>query len=419
MGKTMAEKILAGSAKKQQVTPGEIICASVDCSMMDDMLGPRFVHKEFERLKSQIKDPSKAVIICDHYTPSATVNQADIVVFTRKWAKKYNIENYFEGVGTCHQILAENGYSVPGTLQVGTDSHTCTAGAFGCFGTGVGSTEIAAVLMTGEIWLQVPESIQILWNGSLSPGVMAKDIILKLIGDMGCDGATYQAMEFGGNTISGLPMDERMCIANMSIEAGAKAGLIPSDEITREYLKAIGHSEKYVELKADDDAVYIKTLCYNTEELVPQVACPHQVDNVHGIDEVRGIEMHRAYIGSCTGGRLHDLQAAAKILKGKRVSESCKLLVSPASQNIWLQASKMGILQTLVEAGAIILAPTCGACLGVHSGLLGKGENCVSATNRNFIGRMGSKESNIYLASPATIAASAIEGRLADAREYL
>lgn len=419
MGKTMAEKILAVSAKKQQVKPGEVICASVDCSMMDDMLGPRFVHKEFERLKSQVKNPSKTVIICDHYTPSATADQADIVVFTREWAKKYNVENYFEGVGTCHQILAENGYSIPGTLQIGTDSHTCTAGAFGCFGTGVGSTEIAAVLMTGEIWLQVPESIQILWEGKLLPGIMAKDIILKVIGDIGCGGANYQAMEFSGSTISELSMDERMCIANMSIEAGAKAGLIPSDEITRKYLESIGCIEKYVELKADDEAVYTRSLHYNAEDLIPQVACPHEVDNVHGIDELSGIEIHRAYIGSCTGGRINDLQTAAKILKGKKISKNCKLLISPASHNIWLQANKMGILQTLAESGAMILAPTCGACLGVHSGLLGKGENCVSATNRNFIGRMGSKESNIYLASPATIAASAIAGKLADAREYL
>lgn len=419
MGKTMAEKILARCSKDNKANAGDIIVAKVDCSMLDDILGPRYVDEVLKRFNSKLKDETKTVVISDHYTPSATVQQADIVTFTREWAKEYNVENYYEGIGPCHQILAEKGFSIPGTLQLGTDSHTCTAGAFGCFGTGVGSTEMAAALITGEIWLRVPESIKIWWNGELQKGVMAKDIILKTIGDIGHSGATYQAMEFDGSTIANLSMDERMCIANMTVEAGAKAGLMPSDEITKSYLDSIGRGEKYMEVKPDEDAVYVKVLTYNAEELIPQVACPHEVDNVYGIDSVKGTRMHRAYIGSCTGGRLNDLKIAAKILEGKKVSNDCKLLVSPASQSIWQQADKLGILYTLAEAGATILAPTCGACLGVHSGLLGKGENCVSATNRNFKGRMGSKESYVYLASPATIAASAIEGKLADPRDYI
>lgn len=418
MGKTMAEKILARRTN-EEVKSGNIVTVEVDCAMMDDILGPRYIGKEMDKLNAKIKDPSKVVIISDHYTPSGSIEQADIVVFTREWANKNNVENYYEGIGPCHQILAENGFSAPGTIQVGTDSHTCTAGAFGCFGTGIGSTEMVGVLTTGEIWFRVPETIKVNWEGQLPKGTMAKDLILRTIRDIGHSGATYQAIEFLGSTISNLMMDERMCISNMAIEVGAKVGLIPSDNITKAYLESIGKGDKYIEIKPDEDASYVKTLCYNGAELVPQVACPHEVDNVFDIDKVIGTRMHRAYIGSCTGGRLYDLQVAAEILEGKKVSKDCKLLVSPASQEIWKQASDMGILLKLAEAGATILAPTCGACLGVHSGLLGKGENCVSTTNRNFKGRMGSKESYVYLASPATAAASAIEGKLVDARDYL
>lgn len=418
MGKTMAEKILARRTN-EEVKAGNIVTVDVDCAMMDDILGPRYIGKEMDKLNAKLKDPSKVVIISDHYTPSGSIEQADIVVFTREWAEKNNVENYYEGIGPCHQILAENGFSAPGTIQVGTDSHTCTAGAFGCFGTGIGSTEMVGVLTTGEIWFRVPETIKVNWEGKLPKGTMAKDLILRTIRDIGHSGATYQAIEFLGSTISNLMMDERMCISNMAIEVGAKVGLIPSDNITKAYLESIGKGHKYIEITPDADANYVKTLSYNTAELVPQVACPHEVDNVFDIDKVIGTRMHRAYIGSCTGGRLYDLQVAAEILEGKKVSKDCKLLVSPASQEIWKQASDMGILLKLAEAGATILAPTCGACLGVHSGLLGKGENCVSTTNRNFKGRMGSKESYVYLASPATAAASAIEGKLVDARDYL
>lgn len=422
MGKTMAEKILARASGSSSVSAGDIVTAKVDCAMMDDILGPRVVDdalRDFPR-KLTVWDTSKTVVICDHYAPAGTIHQADIVAYTRKWAREHHItDNYFEGVGPCHQILAEHGFSLPGTLQVGTDSHTCTAGAFGCLGTGIGSTEMAGVLFTGHIWLRVPESILLRWNGTLQPGVMAKDLILKTIGDIGHAGATYQSMEFSGTAIQALSMDERMCISNMCVEAGAKCGLIPPDEKTDAYLKAHGCEKQYEALTADADAVYVRTLDYDAGELVPQVACPHNVDNVHPITEVKGTRLDRAYIGSCTGGRLSDLKAAARILKGKKVSHQTQLLVSPASQKIWKEAAKLGILSDLADAGATILAPTCGACLGVHSGIIGGGETCVSASNRNFKGRMGSKDSFVYLASPATIAASAIAGELADVREFL
>ncbi len=416
---TLSEKILARSSGRSRVSAGEIITAQVNRAMMDDILGPKVVDKPFSELNMPIWNTDRVVIICDHYAPSGTINQADIVAYTRKWAREHGIEHYFEGEGPCHQILAEKGFSLPNTLLLGTDSHTCTAGAFGCFGTGIGSTEMAGVLATGSTWLRVPESIRITWNGTLQKGVMAKDIILKVIGDIGHAGATYMVLEFGGGTISGLSMDERMCICNMAIEAGAKAGLIPADEKTVQYLSDHGVAWNGTFLQPDEDAEYVQIKNYTGEDLEPQIALPHNVDNVVGISEAPRQAVQRAYIGSCTGGRLSDLASAANILRGRKVCKDIKLLVSPASQRIWKEAASLGILQDLAEAGATILAPTCGACLGVHSGLVGEGEHCISSTNRNFKGRMGSKNSFVYLASPMSVAASALEGRLADPRDYL
>ncbi|MFZ7102159.1 MAG: 3-isopropylmalate dehydratase large subunit [Peptococcaceae bacterium] len=416
MGKTLAEKILARCAGLAEVNCGDIITARVDCAMADDALGPWFIDGELKRLGAQVWDPSKTVIISDHLVPAATINQAEIVAFTRRWAQEYRVDHYFEGLGPCHQVLAEKGFDLPGTLLVGTDSHTCTAGSFGCFGTGIGSTEMVGVLATGEIWLRVPESQKITWEGSLPGRVMAKDMILRTLKDVGHAGATYQVLEFCGGTIKNLKMDERMCISNMAVEAGAKTGLIAADEITEEYLLRLGITRPYFIFHSDEDADYAARLSYRAEELIPQVACPHAVDNVYDIDKVAGTPIQRAYIGSCTGGRLTDLIAAAEILKGRKVSRACKLLISPSSQDIWKQAADRGILSILAEAGATILAPTCGACVGLHSGLIAAGESCVSTTNRNFQGRMGSNDSFVYLASPATVAASAIEGKLADPR---
>jgi len=419
MGKTMAEKILARSAGKDTVSAGDIVTAKVDCAMMDDILGPRVMDEAMRRYDCGLHDAEKCVVISDHYAPAATINQADIVRFTREWAAEYGVENYFESIGPCHQILAENGFSLPGTLQVGTDSHTCTAGAFGCFGTGIGSTEMVGVVLTGEIWLRVPESILIRWDGRLQSGVMAKDLILKTIGDLGHAGATYISLEFVGDAVMSLPMDERLCISNMAVEAGAKAGLIAADDATKVYLTQHGCEKPYIPLYADPDAAYVRTLTYDGDALIPQVAAPHNVDNVHPVTQLVGTKITRIYLGSCTGGRLSDLKAAANILRGKKIAKGSMFFVSPASQRIWKEADRLGILGDLADAGAIILAPTCGACVGTHSGLLGAGEHCVSTSNRNFKGRMGSKDSFVYLASPVTAAATALEGRLADPRGYV
>ena len=417
MGKTLAEKILAHSCGRETVSAGEIVTAFVDCLMMDDALGPWFVDPPFQELGGVIREPEHVVVISDHYCPTANVEHAENVAAARRWCQKYGVP-YYEGEEPCHQILAENGFDVPGTVLVGTDSHTCTAGAFGCFGTGIGSTEAAGVLHTGTIWLRVPESVRICWEGALPRRIMAKDLILKTIGDLGHAGATYMAMEFAGSTIAALPMDERMCISNMAVEAGAKAGLIAADEKTEAYLRETGRSYPAFRCTADADAHYVKTLTYRAEDSVPQVACPHVVDNVHPIQEVAGLKIHQAYIGSCTGGRLSDLMAAAEVLKGQKIAKDMRLLVSPGSKKIYREAMDRGILDTLMEAGATILAPTCGACVGLHSGVMPAGERCVSTTNRNFKGRMGSYDSEVYLASPATVAASAIEGVLADPRAH-
>lgn len=417
MGKTLAEKILARCSGNESVKAGDIVIGKVDCAMLDDTLGPWYVDAGLKQLGGKIWDKSKVVLILDHYAPPATAAQANVLKFDRKWSVEYNIDNYFEECGPCHQILAENGYDLPGTLLVGVDSHTVTAGAFGCFGTGIGSTEMAGVLATGEIWLRVPESMRIEWTGKLPSRLMGKDIFLRTIRNVGHAGATYQAMEFCGNTIHALPIDDRMCICNMSVEAGAKAGLISCDEITEIYLRNIGNTKPYYKYESDADAVYTRKLIFRAEDLVPQVACPHAVDNVCDVAEAGKVRIHRGYIGSCTGGRLEDLKAAAEILKGKKLDRRCKLCVSPSSKQVYKQATEMGILSALADAGATILAPTCGACVGFHSGVLANDENCVSTTNRNFRGRMGSNKSNVYLTSAATVAASALAGELIDPRE--
>jgi len=420
MGKTMSEKILAIGAGVSEAQAGDILWVNIDKAMMDDILGPRVeIADRMKEIKDEIWDPSKVVVISDHYTPPASINQAEIVKFTREWAKHYGIENYYEFVGPCHQIMVENGHVLPGTVVLGTDSHTCMGGALGSFATGVGSTEMLGVLITGKTWLRVPETIQVLWDGSLSPGVMAKDISLKTIGVIGHAGATYKTVEYQGSTIDELPIDERLAITNMAVEMGAKAGLMKPDAKVAEYLAQRGVTTAYTMVESDPDAVYCQTFQFDAAALSPMVSCPHEVDNVAAVEELATIKIDQAYLGSCTGGRYNDLAAAAKILKGHKVKPGTRLLVSPASQDIWMKASRDGILATLAEAGAVVMAPTCGVCVGLHSGLLADGEVCISSTNRNFIGRMGSKKAQIYLASPMTVAASAIAGTIADPRKYL
>lgn len=424
MGKTMSEKILAHASGKAEVFAGDIVWANVDRAMMDDILGPRVeIAQRMKEIKDQVWDPGKVVIISDHYTPPATIHQAEIVKFTRDWAKEHRIDQYFEFVGPCHQIMAEHGFVRPGDIVVGTDSHTCMGGALGAFATGIGSTEMMGVLIRGTIWLRVPETIRVIWEGKLPENVMAKDISLKTIGTIGHAGATYKAVEYVGDTIRDLEMDERLAISNMAVEMGAKVGLMEPDGNTRKFLEAHGAGEgireEYSWLKSDEDAVFSQTLRFDASALSPMVACPHQVDNVTEAANVINVPVHQAYLGSCTGGRYHDLWMAAQLLKGKKVAKGVRLLVSPASDATWRRANEDGLLQILAEAGAVVLAPTCGVCVGLHSGMIAAGENCISSSNRNFIGRMGSKEAGIYLGSPLTVAASALTGRVTDPREII
>lgn len=417
MGMTISEKILAHAAGVPQTKAGEILWVTVDGAMMDDILGPRVeISEKMTALGATVWDPSKVTIVSDHYTPPANAKQAEIVKFTREWAQKHGVSNYFEFAGPCHQIMVEEGRVGPGQVFVGTDSHTCTYGALSAFSTGIGSTEMLGVLSTGKIWLKVPQSIRISFSGKLPDLVMAKDVTLRTIGAVGHNGATYKAMEFCGNTIQDMEMDERLCIANMAVEAGAKNGIMPYDAVTKTYLEQI-HAPSGTVFESDPDAEYIQSLEFDAKELEPLCACPHEVDNVTEIRKVGKVAIHQAYIGSCTGGRYHDLKLAAELLRGKKIAKGIRLLVSPASRKIWEQCAQDGILAQLSEAGATILASSCGACLGIHSGAIGAGEVCVSATNRNFIGRMGSKDAQVYLASPLSVAASAVTGFLTDPRE--
>lgn len=419
MGMTMAEKIIARTAGKSSVKTGDFVWANVDTAMMDDLLGPRVaIADHIKKLGDKIWDKDKVVIISDHYSPAANITQAEILQFTRNWSREYGISKYYEGLGPCHQVLAEKGFDIPGTLMVGTDSHTTTAGAFGCFGTGIGSTEMLGVLVSGQIWLRVPESIKFTWNGQLQKGVYAKDLILRSIKEIGQAGATYKVMEFTGDAITALSVDERMTITNMAVEAGAKTGLIAPDEKLFAYLDKIGASHG-TPLYSDDDAEYSETYQFNASTLPPQIALPHEVDRVVDIDKAEGEVIHQAYLGSCTNGRYADLAEAAKILKGKTVHPDVRFLVSAASRSIYHQALKDGIIEILSDAGAMILAPSCGACLGLHSGILAGKERAISSTNRNFLGRMGHKESEIFLASPASVAAAAIAGKVTDPRNFL
>lgn len=418
MGNTMSEKILAKASGRREVSAGEIVWADIDKAMMDDILGPRVeIAEKMEEIHDEVWDPQKVVIISDHYTPPANIKQAEIVKFTRDWARNHGISDYYEFVGPCHQVMAEQGYDIPGTVILGTDSHTCTGGAFGAFASGVGSTEMLGILLTGQTWLKVPETIRVEWSGKLPDGVMAKDVSLQTIERIGHAGATYKTVEYVGSTIREMEMDERMCISNMAVEMGAKTGLMEADEKTREYLRNRGVIDTGDFFKSDEDAGFCRKLSFDSTVLKPMVSCPHEVDNVFAVDDVEKTPVHQAYIGSCTGGRYSDLKAAAEILEGRKIASGIRLLVSPASPEVWRRADEEGILRILSDAGAAILAPTCGVCVGLHSGILAAGENCISSTNRNFVGRMGSKEAGIYLGSPMTVAASAVAGYITDPRE--
>ncbi len=420
MGKTMSEKILAKAAEKESVSAGDIEWVKVDIAMTDDILGPRIeIAENMKRIHDQVWDPEKLVVICDHYTPPANAKQAEMVKFTRDWSKAHGVKHYYEYLGPCHQIMAEQGFDLPGTVVFGTDSHTTTGGAFGAFSTGCGSTEMLGIIMTGETWVKVPETIQIMWNGKLHPGVMAKDISLKTIGVIGHSGATYKAVEYQGSTIHDLVMDERMVLSNMAVEMGAKVGMIAPDDKTEQYFRNAGIKKTLNMVESDADAVYCASYSFDAAELEPMVACPHAVDNVEPASHLDKTQVQQIYIGSCTGGRLSDIKAAAEILDGKKVHTNVRLLVSPASQTVYVQAMEKGYLKKLADAGAVVLAPTCGVCAGLHSGLIANGEACLATSNRNFLGRMGSPGSSVYLSSPATAAATALTGHITDPRQFV
>jgi len=417
MGKTLAEKILSQKSQGEAIS-GSIVIARVDLVFVQDTTGPLTVRQFQSSGFARLANPTRSVLFIDHAAPSPNYELSNDHKLLRDFARQSGATVSEVGEGVCHQIVAES-LAKPGDVIIGADSHTVTAGALGAFATGMGSTDVAIALALGETWLRVPESIKVVLSGNFPDGVYGKDLILYLIGQIGADGATYKALEFGGSSISNMSMPARLTIANMVVEAGAKAGLFASDKITREYLTSQGRGNEYQPISADDDASYEKIINIDMAKLEPMVSKPHTVDNTAPVREVRGTKINQVVIGTCTNGRLDDLAIAASILKGKKRHPRTRLIVAPASRKVMLDSIQAGYIQTLIEAEAVILPPGCGPCLGLHQGVLGSGEVCLATSNRNFRGRMGSPEAFIYLASPATAAATAIRGQITDPREFL
>jgi 3-isopropylmalate/(R)-2-methylmalate dehydratase large subunit len=409
------EKILANASEKPEVSSGEIVEANIDVAMTHDLTGPLAIKSFREIGAKKVWDRNKIVIILDHLVPASSVISAGLHKIVRNFAEEQNIENFYDvgRGGVCHQIMPEKGHVRPGEVIVGSDSHTCTYGAFGTFATGIGSTEMAAVFATGKLWFRVPEVIKVNVTGKLPELVSAKDLTLHIIGKIGADGAIYKGLEFVGSTIRDMTIDSRMVLTNMAVEMGAKAGLIEPDQKTLDYVQS-RTDKPFNQIKSDPDSLYEKIVDVDASELEPQVAVPHSVDNVKPVSEVENVKVDQAFIGSCTNGRLEDLRVAAQILKGKKIARGVRLVVIPASQEIFLKAINEGLVRTFMEAGATVGNPNCGPCLGGHMGILAEGEVCISTSNRNFIGRMGSTKSFVYLASPATVAVSAISGKITD-----
>jgi 3-isopropylmalate/(R)-2-methylmalate dehydratase large subunit len=411
------EKILANASGKQQVSPGEIIEANIDAAMIHDLTGPLAI-KSFRKIGAKkVWDNYKVILILDHLVPASSITSANLHRIVRNFAEEQNIQNFYDvgRGGVCHQVMPEKGYVRPGEVIVGADSHTCTYGAFGAFATGIGSTEIAAVFATGKLWFKVPELIKVNVTGKLQNMVTPKDVTLKIVGKIGADGAIYKGLEFCGSTLRDMSLDGRMVLSNMAVEMGAKAGIIEPDQKTLNYVKA-RTDKPFKPVKSDPETTYERVIDVDVSALEPQIAVPHSVDNVKPVSEVEDIEVDQAFIGSCTNGRLEDLRSAAQILKGKKIAKGVRLVVIPASQEIYLNALNEGLIKTFMDAGATIGNPNCGPCLGGHMGILAEGEACISSSNRNFVGRMGSTKSYVYLASPATVAASAITGKITDPR---
>jgi 3-isopropylmalate/(R)-2-methylmalate dehydratase large subunit len=416
MGKTLAEKILSEKSGAD-AKAGDIVIAQVDLAFVQDTTGPLTV-RQFQAGFKSLVNPRRTVLFIDHAAPSPNSNLSNDHIFLREFARQSGCVLSEPGCGVCHQLVQET-YARPGDVVVGADSHTVTAGGLGAFGTGMGSSDVAVSMGLGKNWFRVPETFKIEVNGEFQKGAFPKDLILHLIGQLGADGATYKSLEFGGAAVRKMSMAGRFTIANMAVEAGAKVGIFPSDETTRKYLAAQGRGGDYRPLAPDADAVYERTINIDAAALEPTVSRPHTVDNTAPARELKGTKIQQVVIGTCTNGRLEDLAVAAGILKGKPASPSVRLIVAPASRRILAEAIEKGYLKTLVAAGAMILPPGCGPCLGLHQGALGDNESCLSTANRNFEGRMGNPKSFIYLASPATAAASAIAGEITDPREVM
>lgn len=417
MGKTLSEKIIGEHAGKK-VKAGDIAVVNVDVCLTQDGTGPLAVNqlKKMGLVKSA--NPQKTVLFIDHAAPSPRKELSNDHNILREFADQTGSCLSDAGEGVCHQIINEK-FVKPGDILIGADSHTCTGGALCAFSTGMGSTDVAVGIALGKTWLRVPETFKVICGGEFGSGVSAKDMILYFIGVIGADGATYKALEFTGSAVKNMDMSDRFTVANMAVEAGAKTGLIESDDVTRLFLKAMKREKDFKKINADPDAVYEKEFRINVSELEPMVSLPHTVDNTVKVSETGDIKVHQVHIGTCTNGRLKDLEIAYRLLKGRKVKKGTRLLVTPASKNIYLQAMEKGYIAELVKAGALINPPGCGPCVGVHQGILADGENCLSSQNRNFRGRMGNVEGNIYLASPYTCAASALTGKITDPREFL
>ncbi|MGQ9460934.1 MAG: homoaconitase large subunit [Candidatus Bathyarchaeaceae archaeon] len=411
------EKILARASGKDEVTPGEIVDANVDMAMIHDLTGPLTIESFRKIGVKKVWDNQRIVVIFDHLVPANSEKAAKLHSIVREFVTEQKIPNFYDigRGGICHQVMPEKGHVRPGELIVGADSHTCTYGAFGAFATGIGATDMAAVFATGKLWLKVPHVIKVNVEGRFQRYVTPKDLILNIMGEIKADGAIYKGIEFAGSTIRNMSVDGRMTMCNMAIEVSAKTGIVEPDETTLNYVRK-RTKKPFQILKNDSDAEYEKILNLDATNMEPQVSCPHSVDNVKSVSEVADVGIDQAFIGSCTNGRIEDLRLASSLLKGKKVRDGVRMIVVPASQEVYLQALQEGLLEIFLKAGAIIGNPTCGPCLGGHLGLLAPGEVCVSSSNRNFVGRMGSPEAKVYLASPLTVAASAITGKITDPR---
>ena len=417
MGQTIAEKIISAHAGRD-VKAGELVIAKVDVAAVQDGTGPLTV-QEFKKLgKDKLANPERTILFIDHAAPSPRKELSNSHMVLREFSKDYGAVLSDVGEGVCHERLIETHVN-PGEILVGADSHTCTSGALGAFATGMGSTDIAVAMALGKTWLKVPSTFKVEVEGEFQKGVCAKDLILHLIGTIGADGATYRALEFSGSTIEKMSMADRFTIANMAVEAGAKAGLFVTDDKTKAYLRERGREDKFVKIQPDEDAQYERVIKINASELKPTVSCPHTVDNTKTVDELKDVKVNQVFIGTCTNGRIEDLRVAAEILKGRQVNKDTRLLISPASRDVFSMALDEGLIKIFVDAKAAIVTSGCGPCVGVHGGILGDGEVCLATQNRNFQGRMGNTKGFIYLSSPAVAAYSAVKGYIADPREVL